>query len=631
MLIPALERFPRLEVGGNLLQTTLSVAISSSTRPVTITPASMTGWPTTPGFRILIDAELLLITYVGATTWIAETVENTTPTTHSIGATVTQLVTWGGIQQLFTDHSGERGQAHDPHAMYVRRDDNKVGGTGLRDVDAGFINVQDFGALGEVGVDHTSSVAAAIAAAPNGSIVLFPQRTSSGAMASYNISSIYLPNKTLTFWMYGATINCTAKSTFAFIQSNRKRLTLKGGTFSGIGSGVAMQLGVSGVQSYDFSAEDVNFVLSADETGMFLGGVRECTVSNCWFDGCLGVWITESVNTHFVGCQFRDCSKGIYGQGTPTGTAFNAGLMMNNCTMLGCGYGVHVLAWDWVSIINCMLDYNDRPVILTNVDTAALIGSYFSNRTYAGTASPTIQVGTDTIEAGGFSQHINIIGNQIICHADDLPDLNIALKIGGVDGGVDWMSISDNDFHFHKRYGIQVTEISNYLMITGNRFNHNQIAPPPTNPASIIGTGGNDGTWIIRDNQLDLPMQNVSFAIVRDNIPPTAPTLTAVAGAGNAGTSPPAPADISSNDWRGVFTFGTGSGTTGTGAYVSVAFDRDYGTIPSVTIAPGNQATAVKQPYVTNIQATGFDIGLGVAGAASQSNTTYNVSYQVVV
>lgn len=625
MTIPLVERFPRLEQAGNALQTTLSGAIGTAARPVTVTPASTAGWPTSPGFRVLIDSEYLVITYVGTSTWIAETADGSTSATHSSGATVTQVLTWGGIQQLFADHSGSRGQAGDPHPEYVRRDEGRGGRRGLSLVDTGATNIADFGTLD--GSDDTTSIRDAINACPDGGVVYFPPQTAAGAAAVYNISTIPLPNKRLTFWMYGATINCTQRNQYAFTQANRQRLTMKGGTFTGSGGALWYQLAQYGVQSYDLSIEDCNFQLPADQTALFLAGVREATITNCWFDNCTGMLLTETVNTHIVGCQFRNCTKGIYGQGTPSGDAFNAGMMVQNSTFLGCGYAIQAVAWDWVSIMNCMIDYNDHCVQLTNVDTAAIMGSYLSARETATTLSPTIEIGTDATQAGGTMQHVNIVGNQILVHTTNFPELAVGIKIGGVD----WCSISNNDLHFWKKYAIQVTSISTYLTITGNRMLHDASGTQATSPSTISGTSGNDSTWTVRDNYLELAMLNVAFAIVRDNTPPQSPTIAAVSGATGAGTTPPAPVVGSANDWRGTITFGTGTTTVGTGAYVTVTFARAYGTIPSVTVTPANQVTAVKQPYVTNIQSTSFQIGLGVAGAVSQANTVYSVSYQVVV
>lgn len=123
MTAPLIERFPRTEQLGNVLQTTLSSPISTTTRPVTVTPTSTAGWPTTPGFRVAVESELLLVTYVAnnGLTWLAETVEGTTAATHSAGASVTQVFTAGAAQQIITDHRAVGSPSANPHPMYVRK------------------------------------------------------------------------------------------------------------------------------------------------------------------------------------------------------------------------------------------------------------------------------------------------------------------------------------------------------------------------------------------------------------------------------------------------------------------------------------------------------------------------------
>lgn len=108
-------------------------------------------------------------------------------------------------------------------------------------------------------------------------------------------------------------------------------------------------------------------------------------------------------------------------------------------------------------------------------------------------------------------------------------------------------------------------------------------------------------------------------------------TSPSAAAGSSAGTSPPAPVLASgSTDTKGSFTFGTGSGSPGTAGYVVLTFGRAYPRTPVVTVAPTNQATTVKQPYINAVSTTSVTIGLGVAGAASQANTVYAAAYHVI-
>lgn len=83
--------------------TTLSAAITSTTRPVTFTVASATNLPTSGNFRVLVDSEILLITTVSGTSLTGSNVEGTTAATHANGATVQHVLTAGALAQVETD------------------------------------------------------------------------------------------------------------------------------------------------------------------------------------------------------------------------------------------------------------------------------------------------------------------------------------------------------------------------------------------------------------------------------------------------------------------------------------------------------------------------------------------------
>ena len=83
--------------------TTLSAAISSTTRPVTFSVASVANLPTQGTFRVLIDAEILLITTISGTSLTGSNVEGTTAATHVSGANVLHILTAGALAQLEID------------------------------------------------------------------------------------------------------------------------------------------------------------------------------------------------------------------------------------------------------------------------------------------------------------------------------------------------------------------------------------------------------------------------------------------------------------------------------------------------------------------------------------------------
>ena len=103
---------------------------------------------------------------------------------------------------------------------------------------------------------------------------------------------------------------------------------------------------------------------------------------------------------------------------------------------------------------------------------------------------------------------------------------------------------------------------------------------------------------------------------------------TAAAGA-NAGGSPPAPVvNAASNDMRGSLTFGTGT-TPALGDLCDVTFAAAYGAAPFVKLTPTTAAAAALQWYVTATTG-GFVIHSGTAPTASQANTVYGFTWEVI-
>jgi hypothetical protein len=84
----------------NNARTTLSGAITNSA--TTIAVAAATGFPSTAQYRILIDAEVLLVTGgAGTTSWtVTRGVEGTTADPHGDGALVTHIITAASLKNV---------------------------------------------------------------------------------------------------------------------------------------------------------------------------------------------------------------------------------------------------------------------------------------------------------------------------------------------------------------------------------------------------------------------------------------------------------------------------------------------------------------------------------------------------
>ncbi len=87
----------------NAPQTTLAVAMNSIV--TTMTVAGATGFPTVPQFRIVVDQEIMLVTAVAGATWTVTRApvsaqEGTLAAAHAVGATVSHILTAGGLSSV---------------------------------------------------------------------------------------------------------------------------------------------------------------------------------------------------------------------------------------------------------------------------------------------------------------------------------------------------------------------------------------------------------------------------------------------------------------------------------------------------------------------------------------------------
>lgn len=191
-----------------------------------------------------------------------------------------------------------------------------------------------------------------------------------------------------------------------------------------------------------------------------------------------------------------------------------------------------------------------------------------------------------------------------------------AVMLGGVTPRV-----YGNRIAFASQNGLESYSVTRGIIIDNEFWYPNQVNEGGR--WGIVQFGGGSST--IRDNIVfPDPSKQLAGSVA------AAPSVAAVSGSTGAGTTPPTPTvDGGDTDQCGKVSFGTGSGTVGTGAYVTITFNAAHPTEPLIVLTPANQATAVKQPYITNITTTTFQIGLGVAGAVSQGATTYQVAWHL--
>lgn len=88
-----------LEQYTNSAQTTLNGGISSGSTSLVVT--STTNFPTAPQFRIIVDAEIMLVTAVAGTTYtVSRGQEGTTAASHLTGVAVTHVLTQASLSTI---------------------------------------------------------------------------------------------------------------------------------------------------------------------------------------------------------------------------------------------------------------------------------------------------------------------------------------------------------------------------------------------------------------------------------------------------------------------------------------------------------------------------------------------------
>ena len=98
---PVAHRLGAVEQFANNAASPLASGISSVA--TTLSVASAAKFPAVPQFRIIVDGELMLVTGVSGNTFtVNRGIEGTTPVAHAAGATITQIITAGGLLAAIT-------------------------------------------------------------------------------------------------------------------------------------------------------------------------------------------------------------------------------------------------------------------------------------------------------------------------------------------------------------------------------------------------------------------------------------------------------------------------------------------------------------------------------------------------
>lgn len=507
------------------------------------------------------------------------------------------------------------------------------------------------GATGAVGTVNTTALTTAISALTNGATLYFPA-------GRYLTDTVFIDGKlnvTVT-GDYATVIGTTETNPVIRIRSAQQfalqRLRVKHATTTArnnAGYGITIKW------SQDVVVEDC-YVYETCAAGIFMDGVARGTVyANTVKDN-----LADGIHTTNGSCDIDVVGNRLVNTGDDS-IAFvsyrDDGFQVQRFTATGnsCfrsnARGIAVIGGQYGSITGNVINATNAAGIIIGQETSYSSWGVTGLTVEANTIvdantynSPATSHGAIMISAGDAAfplQNLSIIGNTI-----RTPRLQFIRSGGAANAVLDCVFEGNNMIgpSASAVEGVWLNTCFAYVRFVNNRISlamneglqtdaaagliaYNEVHKPNQNNGSVAAMIRTSGAASIRDNFV-YPDSGKTALTMNYN---PAVTAAAVSGAGGAGTSPPSPVvTANSNDQAGALTFGTGSSTTGTGAYVTVTFANAYPQAPKVVVVATNAATAAKQPYPLTVGTTSFQIGLGTAGTASQANTVYGITYQVV-
>lgn len=504
------------------------------------------------------------------------------------------------------------------------------------------------GATGTVGTNDSAAIAAAVAALPSGGTLHFPagQYLDADGVTITGKSNITVSGDHAT--IIGGSENSTVMSIVNSAQVAVSQLRVQHATTTARSGAFGLLL----KWCRDVDVTDVH-VFRTCAAGIYLEAVTRGTVSSSTVRANLadGIHVTgASTDINILGNRVFDCGD--------DGIAFVSyradGAQVQRFTATG--NTVYRAKARGISVIGS----GNGAVVGNTVAETTAAGIIVAQETSFSTYGPSdVLVADNTIISA-----VTYNGSAIDHGAIHINGQDSAYPVTGVvisgnyiksprrtgliaDSNIDNLTVDNNVFTGPSAENVDTFVLAN--TVTGTRLRGNRISY--SNGNAIINFGATN--VLIDGNEIYYPQQSGGGGygiridsgtarlinnIVRPDPGKTAltsailasPTAAAVSGSTGAGTTPPAPViTTGSTDEGGSLTFGTGSGTVGTGAYVTVTFHCPFGLTPKVAVVPTNTAAAARQPYITNVTTTSFQIGLGTAATASQANTTYGIAWTV--
>lgn len=377
----------------------------------------------------------------------------------------------------------------------------------MRDV----VSVKDFGAVGDGVADDTAEITAAITAVSAGGVVLFPPGT-------YLVSTVNVTGKSVVLSGYGATINSTGANGGIYKTDHDNKLTVQGLSFTGAGAGIK-HAATPSVTVYDeLDIFECSFNMNSGVYGIYSSGSREPRIQNCLFRNAnsgSGIYFKDTVSPFVSTCIFKGqgyVGRGVYYPGT--GTAYDAGLVLTDCEIMGWDKGIECSGCDWLNIKGCTIDYNNWSIKLIDQDGANISNNYIGSLG----ANPALWI----TSSGGapvpnYSSLVLVNNNTFTGHYDGGSTYDCIL----IDGSPAPSNtiIESNAITFFTRYGINFTLVGQPLLVQSNSFaQRSGFGVSPVRNASGAGDGAVSIKQNIFQNGATIANLNVQFAAVNENI-----------------------------------------------------------------------------------------------------------------
>lgn len=170
----------------------------------------------------------------------------------------------------------------------------------------------------------------------------------------------------------------------------------------------------------------------SSKIGIYIKSEHEALISNTSLYGC-SMKFGNTVNPSVVNCIIRHSDYGIlYINEDAENPGYACGLKVLNTTILGCTVGIKSVQTDSLQVDNCMIDYDDYPIIILGTAVPIVDNSYISSRQ----GNEVIHVAKNNNDSGVFggngfttevTSDLKISNSQIIQHDESLTNSAVVM------------------------------------------------------------------------------------------------------------------------------------------------------------------------------------------------------------